>query len=128
MIREYLKLRKEQRQFENLMIVMKLTGCKLIKHTRIRNGHILKVSMPPTLSFSDIEKKKGQLEDHFKGIIQLEKIRFTNMVNISVVTKDIGNYMYAPVRPLRYYKLFIGKTFDGDSIVSFITAKTCNQP
>ena len=58
MIREYLKLRKEQRQFENLMIVMKLTGCKLIKHTRIRNGHILKVSIPPTLSFSDIEKKK----------------------------------------------------------------------
>ena len=114
MIREYLKFRKEQRQFENLMIVMKLTGCKLIKHTRIRNGHILKVSIPPTLSFSDIEKKKGQLEDHFKGIIQLEKIRFTNMVNISVVTKDIGNYMYAPVRPLRYYKLFIGKTFDGE--------------
>ena len=115
MIREYFQLRRKKEKFENLMLSMGLDKFYLIEDVKITNGHILKVGIPSTSSFKKFEEKKQQFEDHFKGIVEIEKVRFTSMIEMKVITKDIGNYMYEPVRADRYYKLYIGKTFDTEN-------------
>lgn len=113
MLMEYFKFKKQQEKFSNLMQVMKLDGFYLIEDKRITNGHILKVGIPATSSFKEFEKKKDAFEDRFKGLIEMEKIRFTSMIKMKIITKDIGNYPFAPAKSPAH-KLWIGKTFDGE--------------
>ena len=116
MIREYFQLRKKREKFQNLMVSIGLdSNFYLIEDKPIKNGHVLKIGIPTTSNYKKFEEKKEQLESHFKGIIEMEKIRFSSMIQMKVITKDIGNYMYAPVRPDKYYKLYIGKKFDNES-------------
>ena len=115
MIKEYFQLKRKKEKFQNLMLSMGLDKFYLIEDIKITNGHVLKIGIPPTSNFKKFEEKKQQLESHFKGIIEMEKIRFSSMIQMKVITKDIGNYMYAPVRPDKYYKLYIGKKFDNES-------------
>ena len=115
MIREYFELKRKKEKFENLMLSMGMAKFYLIEDKKIPNGHILKIGIPPTSSYKKFEEKKEQLQDHFKGIVEMEKIRFTSMIQMKVITKDIGNYIYEPVRPDKYYKLYIGKTFDTEN-------------
>lgn len=111
MLFEYFKFRKQQQKFSNLMKVMKLEGAYLIEDKKITNGHLLKVGIPSTLSFIDFEKKKEQLEARFKGIIELEKIRFTSMLTMKIITKDVGVYDFAPVRT-KPTQVYLGRLFD----------------
>ena len=115
MIREYFQLKRKKEKFENLMLSMGMAKFYLIEDKKIPNGHILKIGIPPTSSYKKFEEKKEQLQDHFKGIVEMEKIRFTSMIQMKVITKDIGNYIYEPVRPDKYYKLYIAKTFDTEN-------------
>ena len=115
MIREYFELKRKKEKFENLMLSMGMAKFYLIEDKKIPNGHILKIGIPPTSSYKKFEEKKEQLQDHFKGIVEMEKIRFTSMIQMKVITKDIGNYIYEPVRPDKYYKLYIAKTFDTEN-------------
>lgn len=103
----------KRKQFKNLMAVMKLDGFYLIEDKKIMNGHMLKVGIPPTSSYETFLKAKPKLEDYFKGIIEIEKVRFASYMNVKIITKDIGNYEFAPVKS-GPSKLYIGKEFDGN--------------
>lgn len=103
----------KRKQFRNLMSVMKLDGFYLIEDKKIMNGHMLKVGIPPTSSYENFLKAKPKLEDYFKGIIEIERIRFASYMNVKIITKDIGNYKFAPVES-GPSKLYIGKEFDGN--------------
>ena len=105
---------EERKKFRNLMNVMDLNGFYLIANKKITNGHVLTVGIPPTGTFSDFEKKKEQLENYFRGIIELEKTRFSSSLQVKIITKDVGNYLYEPTRPNKYSSLFVGKKFDGE--------------
>lgn len=103
----------KRKQFKNLMAVMKLDGFYLIEDKKIMNGHMLKVGISPTSSYETFLKAKPKLEDYFKGIIEIEKVRFASYMNVKIITKDIGNYKFAPVKS-GPSKLYIGKEFDGN--------------
>lgn len=103
----------KRKQFKNLMAVMKLDGFYLIEDKKIMNGHMLKVGIPPTSSYETFLKAKPKLEDYFKGIIEIEKVRFASYMNVKIITKDIGNYKFVPVKS-GSSKLYIGKEFDGN--------------
>lgn len=98
--------------FKNLMDVMKLDGFYLVKQEKINNGHILTIGIPPYHSFSDIEKKKENFESYFKGIIEMEQIRFSNKLKMKIITNDVGLFDFTPVET-KSNQIYIGKLFDG---------------
>lgn len=105
------KIEKERVKFRNLMTKMKLDGFELVEHTRINNGHILKVSIPPTSNFAEFEKRKPNFEKWFKGIVEIENVKFSRLLELKVITKDIGKYEFAPVKTYPN-KLYIAREFD----------------
>ena len=111
MIREYFELRRKKEKFENLMLSMGLDKFYLIEDVKITNGHILKVGIPSTSSFKKFEEKKQQLEDHFKGIVEIEKVRFSSMIQMKIITKDLGKYPFSIVKTYPN-NLFIAREFD----------------
>lgn len=112
MLKEYFEMKRKREKFNNLMIIMKLDGFKLIEDKKIKNGHVLKISIPATSSFENFEKKKSQLEDHLGAVIELEKIRFTSMFTAKCINQDLGKYPFNTVRTPDN-KLFIAREFDG---------------
>ena len=80
MIREYFQLKRKKEKFQNLMLSMGLDKFYLIEDKKIPNGHILKIGIPPTSSYKKFEEKKEQLQDHFKGIVEMEKIRLIKYI------------------------------------------------
>lgn len=112
MLKEYFEMKRKREKFNNLMITMKLDGFKLIEDKKIKNGHVLKISIPATSSFENFEKKKSQLEDHLGAVIELEKIRFTSMFTAKCINQDLGKYSFDTVKTPDN-KLFIAREFDG---------------
>ena len=108
---DLIKENKKKRQFYNLMQVMKLDGFYLVEYKKITNGHILKVGIPVTSNFKEFEKKKEALEDYFGAIVELEKIRFSSLIQMKIITKDIGKYPFAPVQTYAN-NFWLGKEFD----------------
>lgn len=100
--------------FKNLMAVMKLDGFYLVNQKKINNGHVLTIGIPPYHSFSDIEKKKENFESYFKGIIEMEQIRFSDKLTMKIITQDIGFFDFEPVKT-KSNEFYIGKLFDGEN-------------
>ena len=111
MIREYFALRKKKEKFQNLMLSIGLDKFYLIQEIKIKNGYILKIGIPTTSNYKKFEDKKEQLESHFRGIIEMEKIRFSSMIQMKVITKDLGKYPFEVVTT-HANKLFIAREFD----------------
>lgn len=109
---DLMKQSKQRKKWENLMTVMKLDGFYLVEDKKITNGHILKIGIPANSSFKEFEKKKEAFQDRFKGLVEIEKIRFTSLIQMKVINKDIGNYEFKPV-PSKSNKIYVGKEFDG---------------
>lgn len=109
---DLMKQSKQKKKWENLMTVMKLDGFYLVEDKKITNGHILKIGIPANSSFKEFEKKKEAFQDRFKGLVEIEKIRFTSIIQMKVINKDIGNYEFKPVLS-KSNKIYVGKEFDG---------------
>ena len=111
MIKEYFELRRKKEKFQNLMLSIGLDKFYLIEDKKITNGHVLKIGIPTTSNFKKFEEKKQQLEDHFKGIVEIEKVRFSSMIQMKIITKDLGKYPFKIVKT-HANNLFIAREFD----------------
>ena len=111
MSKEYFELKRKKEKFQNLMLSMGLDKFYLIEDVKITNGHILKIGIPATSNFKKFEEKKQQFEDHFKGIVEIEKVRFSSMIQMKVITKDLGKYQFEVVKTYAN-NLFIAREFD----------------
>lgn len=122
----YFRLTIEQRkkneikkQFQELMEELKLCTkeSKITPRAKevqfIENGFILSVKIPTGLELKKIEDIKETIENKFEGLVFIEKERFSNIAKIKIITKDIGNFIYDPVKA-EAFEIFIGKTFDGE--------------
>lgn len=114
MLLNLLKIRKKRMKFLNLMNIMKLPGFYLIEDRKINNGHRLVIGIPPNSNFEELEKKRSGLESYFNALIEMEPIRFSNKVVMTIINKDIGQFEFAPVRPKCETDIYIGKKFDTD--------------
>lgn len=79
----------------------------------IENGFILTVKIPTGLELKKIEEIKEAIENKFEGLVTIYKERFSSSVKVKIITKDIGKYVYEPVKS-ESFEIFIGKTFDGN--------------
>lgn len=102
----------KKEKFLNLMSIMGLNNFALVEDKIIENGHLLKIKIPPTGTVKNLEDKQEQLETYFKAVIEINKDKFTDIAEVKVYTKDIGNFRYEPVAPAKYTDLYLGKTFD----------------
>lgn len=80
----------------------------------IENGFILTVKIPTGLELKKIEDIHEAIENKFEGLVSIDKQRFSSEVAIKIVTKDIGKFIYEPVKA-ESFEIFIGKTFDGNN-------------
>ncbi|MDU7363894.1 FtsK/SpoIIIE domain-containing protein [Clostridium sp.] len=113
------KKNKIKRQFQELMQELKLCTKeskitpKVLEVEFIENGFILDVKIPTGLELKKIEDVQEAIENKFEGLVFIEKERFSNIAKIKIVTKDIGKFIYDPVKA-ESFEIFIGKTFDGE--------------
>lgn len=119
---KWLKMKKRKEQWFNLMCVMKMTGFNLVNMREIMNGHVLTISIPPTSSFKEFASKKESFQSYFKGIVDFEEVRFSNLLQMKIITNDIGKYEFEPIKPPSKTHIYVGKTFDGKPY--FINLKT----
>lgn len=80
----------------------------------IENGFILTVKIPTGLELKKIEEIKEAIENKFEGLVTIYKERFSSSVKVKIITKDIGKFVYEPVKA-ESFEIFIGKTFDGNN-------------
>lgn len=83
---------------------------KIIKNKPIKNGVELTVKSPAGKSYKDLEKHIDSLESSLRGIITIEDIRFTDLIKIEVINKELKNYDFIPVKSPNNL-IFIGKNF-----------------
>lgn len=87
---------------------------RIIKNKSIKNGVELTVKCPVGKSYKDLEKNIDSLESSLRGIITIEDIRFTDLIKIEVINKELKNYDFIPVKSPNNM-LFIGKNFSEKS-------------
>ena len=129
--------RKKQREIKEIKnrfheLMQELNLCtKGSKYTfdiynvkEIENGFQLKINIPPGLKFEDLETHKKTIATAFKSIISMEDVRFKNILNMNVITKDIGKFEFKPIKTYPH-QLYIGKTFDNKDYIIDIT-KACH--
>lgn len=83
---------------------------KIIKNKQIKNGVELTVKSPAGKSYKDLEKHIDSLESSLRGIVTIEDIRFTDLIKIEVINKELKNYDFIPVKSPNNL-IFIGKNF-----------------
>lgn len=85
---------------------------KIIEYKECDNGCKLKINIPDGLTYEDLEKYNGAVENTFKSLVVLEKIRFTSVISMQLISQDIGKFEFEPVKAYPN-QLYIGKKFDG---------------
>lgn len=119
---DYRKNKKVKNSWRELMNELKLCTKESktipeVKDVRfIENGFILNVKIPTGLEVKKLEDIKEAIENKFEGLAVIEKERFTNIVKIKIVTKDIGDFIYEPVKT-EEFEIFVGKIFSGDDYI-----------
>ena len=126
----YRRKRKVIKKWNELMDELKLYSKKsnfIPQVTDVKfidNGYILSIHIPTGLNVKDVESNKEAIENKFKGIVTIEKIRFSSLVKVKVINKDIGKFIFEPVKSFPN-QIYIGKTFDGEDYFIDIT-KACH--
>ena len=69
---------------------------KIIKKKQIKNGVELTVKCPAGKSYKDLEKHIDSLESSLRGIVTIENVRFTDLIKIEVINKELKNYDFIP--------------------------------
>ena len=116
----YRRKRKVIKAWNELMEELKLYSKKsnyipqIIEVNFISNGYILTIHIPTGLSLGEVEKYKEAIENKFKGIVTIENIKFSSLVKVKVINKDIGNFKFEPVRALDN-QIYLGKKLDGEN-------------
>lgn len=94
-------------RWNTIMATLKL-DFKIIKNNEIKNGVELTVKCPPGKSYKDLEKNLNSLESSLRGIVTIENIRFSNLIKVQVINKELKNYEFIPVKTVNNL-LYIGK-------------------
>lgn len=79
-----------------------------IKNISKRNyGYKLKISIPKGLALKTLQDKSSVLEDNLNKLIRLKKEPFNAWLDMIVINKDIGKYIFKPVKQ-QAHMLYIG--------------------
>ncbi|GKX65662.1 FtsK/SpoIIIE domain-containing protein [Inconstantimicrobium mannanitabidum] len=110
-------IRRFKEDFNNIMIA---TGIENKNHETFKivdihsknYGLEVFLNVPDGLSIEHLNNKLNILQDNFNGIVELEKDRFKNYIQLDLITKDIAKYQFTPVKA-KESELSLGKDYKG---------------
>lgn len=105
-IKKWNKVMLESKLFNESMEIPKI---KNINYKEV--GYILEVEIPAGLEFKDLEFIQGAIENSLSAIVTLEKKRFSDIALVRVITTEIKEYEFEPIKT-KNNELYIGKTID----------------
>lgn len=86
------------------------------KITRANYGYQLTVSIPLGLAAETLYKTKGILQDNLKCLIEWDKKRFRDCIEVKLITKQINEKIFEPIKT-KSNELFLGYLIDGKPFI-----------
>ncbi|MDM0950411.1 FtsK/SpoIIIE domain-containing protein [Clostridium perfringens] len=90
----------------------------------LENKIIFDVEIASGKSFNSLACRKNEIENAFKGICILEQVKFSNKAKITIITRNIMDFMFEPVFT-KPNELYIGKKISGENHIIDVT-KACH--
>lgn len=81
---------------------------KIKKIYKKNYGYKIKSSIPKGLSLKTLEDKRNVLEDNLNKIVKLSKDTFNPYINIILINKEIGKFIFEPVDQ-KDNQIYVGK-------------------
>lgn len=75
------------------------------------NSIIYFINIPPGLKVDALDGIRKEINTYFQGITTIKKNKFENYCTVKIVTKDISDFEFKPVKCVEY-EIYIGKTLD----------------
>lgn len=118
----YLNTADERKFKNNFSEVMIKTGIKnkedetfkIYKTENTSYGYICYLKNVKGLSIEHLEDKLNIIEGNLNGIVQFQKDRFKDYIQMWIVNQDISTFKFEPVKT-KEYELYIGKDFKGQN-------------
>lgn len=118
----YLNTTDERKLKHNFNEIMNKTGIKnredetfkIYKIIPTSYGFICYIQNVKGLSIEHFESKMNIIEGNLNGIVQIQKDRFKDYIQMWIVNKDISTYKFEPVK-CKHNELYIGKDFKGQN-------------
>ncbi|MDM0489882.1 FtsK/SpoIIIE domain-containing protein [Clostridium perfringens] len=132
----YCKFSKDSREkrdvinrWNNLMQSLEKTEAneekfKVSNVVLLENKIIFDVEIASGKSFNSLACRKNEIENAFKGICILEQVKFSNKAKITIITRNIMDFMFEPVFT-KPNELYIGKKISGENHIIDVT-KACH--
>ena len=132
----YYKFSKDSREkrdvinrWNNLMQSLEKTEAneekfKVSNVVLLENKIIFDVEIASGKSFNSLACRKNEIENAFKGICILEQVKFSNKAKITIITRNIMDFMFEPVFT-KPNELYIGKKISGENHIIDVT-KACH--
>lgn len=103
-------------KWESLMRNMKIKNededtFKPEKISVMEHGITYVIKIPTGFTVDKLESIKDEINTHFKGIATIKRIKFSDCCIVKIITKNIDNFKFAPVK-CKEYEVYIGKTLD----------------
>ena len=103
-------------QWCNFLQATKLDNFRINKIEKITNGYKVLLQIPVSKSTEDVEKLKAPIENYFKCNSYINKIPYSNMVEVLIYTTKVNNYAYTPVK-CNHNQVYLGKDEKGLDII-----------
>ncbi|NGT04426.1 FtsK/SpoIIIE domain-containing protein [Clostridium perfringens] len=132
----YCKFSKDSREkrdvinrWNNLMQSLEKTEAneekfKVANVVLLENKIIFDVEIASGKSFNSLACRKNEIENAFKGICIVEQVKFSNKAKITIITRNIMDFMFEPVFT-KPNELYIGKKISGENHIIDVT-KACH--
>lgn len=75
----------------------------------MENGIVYIINIPAALKVEKLEEIKSEINTYFKGVTTIKRIKFANYCIIKIITKDILDYEFKPVK-CTSTEIYVGKT------------------
>lgn len=92
------------------------TTYKIEKVDKYDFGYRLKVKISDGLTFKKLEEIQDTLMDNYGCVVEVKKIKNTNMANVDIITNALNNLEFIPVKT-KPYEVFLGYDFRGYPVI-----------
>lgn len=75
----------------------------------MENGVVYVINIPAALKVEKLEEIKNEMNTYFKGVTTIKRVKFANYCIIKIITKDILDYEFKPVK-CTPTEIYVGKT------------------
>ncbi|WP_461614388.1 FtsK/SpoIIIE domain-containing protein [Clostridium sp. Marseille-QA1073] len=93
---------------------------KIEKVDKYNFGYRLKIRLNDGLTFKKLEGIQDTLMDNYGCIVEIKKLKNTNLASVDIVTNPLNNLDFAPIKT-KPYEVFLGYDFKGYPVLLNLT-------